>query len=129
MKTINLIKIAAVILLGIALTGKVQADNDKYSRSAHPALNEITNSIKNFSIGFHSFERFFVQPLEEWMFETDYLSDEPTETIEPWMLEMDYLDDEVQSLESWMFGVSYLSDPAVESSLEAWMFDAIYLSR
>ena len=164
MKTINLIKIAAVVLLGIALNGQVKAGTDKYSHSGRPALGQFTHSVKltgddirnmrvlflqsgavhvswnNHEIKFALregdvpeytilFEAINDEPLEDWMFEPEYLSEESAGAIECWMLETNYLDEEVQPLESWMFSESRLSEASSENSLEPWMLHANYLSR
>ncbi|TSA32945.1 MAG: hypothetical protein D4R64_15195 [Porphyromonadaceae bacterium] len=164
MKTINLIKIAAVILLGITLNGQAQADNDKFSRNARPAFSQMTHSVKltgedirnmqmllsqtdavhiswnNHELKFALREgdvpeytiRFEVindEPVEDWMFESGYLSEESAGAIESWMLETDYLNEEVQPLENWMFSESRLSEIASECSLESWMFEDNYLSK
>jgi hypothetical protein len=129
MKTINLIKIAAVILIGIAMNGTAMADNDKYSRTVRLTAGEMIRSIMLTGADVFTMEDLSAQPVEDWMFESDYLSEEPADAIEPWMLETDYLDEDVQPLESWMFNEMHLTETAAESSLEPWMFESGYLSR
>lgn len=69
------------------------------------------------------------ETVEDWMFESDYLSEESTSAIESWMLETEYLDEEAQPLESWMFSESRLSGDAGGNGIEPWMLDANYLSK
>jgi hypothetical protein len=127
MKTMNLIKIAAVVLLGIAVSGKVQADNDKYSRTARVALGKMIHSVELAGEDICNKLLLLAQPVEDWMFESDYLSEESAGAVELWMLETDYLNEEVQPLESWMFDETNLSEASSENSLEPWMLDSNYL--
>ena len=129
MKTTNLLKIAAVILLGISLNGTVQADNDKYSRYTRPAYGQITNSIMLIADDIRQMQKPSEQAVEDWMFEGDYLSEESAGAVEFWMLETDYLDQEVQPLESWMFNESRLDGTEPASSVEPWMTETNYLSK
>ncbi len=129
MKTMNLIKIAAVALLGIAISGKAQADNDKYSRTARVALGKMMHSIELAGENISNKLMLFAQPIEDWMFEFDYLSEESAGAVESWMLETDYLNEEVQPLESWMFSETRLSEASSENSLEPWMLEENYLSK
>jgi len=129
MKTNNLIKIAAVVLLGIAVSGKVQADNEKYSRTSRVAVKQMIHFPGVAGLDFLNPGRFISQPVESWMFESEYLSQESTGAIESWMLETDYLTEEVQPLESWMFNETRLDETVTNTSLEPWMLDGDYLSR
>ncbi|MCX6223346.1 MAG: hypothetical protein NTV01_01100 [Bacteroidia bacterium] len=116
MKAMNLIKIALVILLGITFSVKVQGDNDK-------------NLIKTSGYEVPDAEMLFTQPVEDWMFDSDYLNEEQAVNIEAWMMDSGYLSEEVQPLESWMFSENRLSETTSERAMEPWMFDANYLSR
>lgn len=144
MKTMNLIKIAAVILLGIALNGQAKAENDKFSRYARPAFGQMTHSVKlnsddirnilvlfsqsdSVNVTWNNHELTFTlregeipeytirfevindEPVEGWMFESEYLNEESAPELESWMLDSEYLMEEVQPLESWMFNDNYLS--------------------
>lgn len=129
MKTNNLIKIAAVILLGIAMNGTAMADNDKYTRTVRLTAGEMVRSIILTGADILTMENVSAQPVEDWMFESDYLAEEPAGAIEPWMLGTNYLDEDVQPLESWMFNETHLTETGTESSLEPWMFEPGYLSR
>lgn len=129
MKTISLIKIAAVVLLGIAINGTAQANPDKYTRKALPTVKEMTHSALMSLPDFRHYKVWFAQPVEDWMFEADYLSPEPQSSIEPWMLEEEYLNEDTDSLENWMFSETHLSEPQETNQVESWMYDANYLSR
>jgi hypothetical protein len=115
MKTINLLKIAFVILLGIAINGTAQAEKDKHSRYAGHALRQISHSVMLISEEIRNMKTIFEQPVEDWMFESDYLSEESAGTVESWMLEADYLNEGVQPLESWMFRESWLAETVSEN--------------
>jgi hypothetical protein len=128
MKSINLIKIAAVVLLGITLNIKVQADTDKYYRTVRPAIGQMMNCI-NLTGDICDMEMMYPQPVEEWMLESDYLSEESTCDVEPWMLNTDYLDEAGQPVDGWMFCEDRLAETESGGSLEQWMFDANYLPR
>jgi len=163
MKTTSLIKIASVLLLGLALSGNTQAKPDKFSRDSRPALARITHSVKlnledirnmqfllartsavnitwnnselKFAMGEGDsteytvrFEAINTDPIEGWMFEPEYLTEETEMGVESWMLDESYLDEEVQSVESWMFDPSHLGEAISECALDIWMFDANYLS-
>ena len=114
MKTINLIKITLVVLLGITINANVQADTYKYLRHSHLFYSEFTPSSS---------------PVEDWMFESEYLSEESPSTVEPWMMETDYLGEETPSPESWMFSETHLTESESGGSPEPWMFESGYLSR
>lgn len=164
MKTTNLIKIAPMILLGIALCGTVRANGDKFSRADRHSLGQISRSIqltgedvRNLIMLFAETEKVSVsmnndelklafqagdnpdytilfkiinsEPVEDWMFESDYLSEEQTGEIESWMVDHEYLDGQIQPLESWMFSETLLSGPETEAGVESWMLDANYLSK
>lgn len=129
MKTTNLIKIASVILLGIALNGTVQASSDKFIRHAHPGFAKVTELVKLVNEEIRNMQMSFVHPFEDWMFESDYLNAESAAAIESWMLESNYLNEEVQPLESWMFSESRLSETEPESPVEPWMFETDYLCK
>lgn len=75
------------------------------------------------------FEAINDEPVEDWMFQPDYLSEESAGAVESWMLDTDYLNEEVQPLESWMFSESRLSEDLAGNGTESWMYDANYLSR
>ncbi|TSA35915.1 MAG: hypothetical protein D4R64_08630 [Porphyromonadaceae bacterium] len=123
MKTINLIKIAAVVLLGIALNEQAYSDKDKYSRSGRPAFGHFTHTVKLTGDDIRG------EPVEGWMFKLEYLSEESAGSVEPWMLETNYLDEAAQPLESWMFSESRLSEDNSGNVTESWMFDLNYLSK
>jgi hypothetical protein len=164
MRTINLLKITTVILLGIALNGNVQAGTDKNTRHARITIGQLTHSVKlnsddlrviqqlfaqteavnvlwnNHELKFTAcagtipeftvrFESMRTEPVEDWMLQTDYLSEETALPVESWMLDTDYLDEPDQTLESWMFSDTRLTEVAAESHVEPWMLDAHYLSR
>lgn len=114
MKTINLIKITLVVLLGITINANVQADTHKYLRHSHLFYSELTP---------------LSSPVEDWMFESEYLSEESVSTVEPWMTDTDYLSEETSSLESWMFSETHLTEAESYDSPEPWMFESGYLSR
>ena len=146
MKTMNLIKIASVVLLGIALNGPVQAAGDKYSRNNRPAYSQLTHTVKLYSDDIRNmqmllsqsdavhiiwnnnelkfalregdtpeytirFEAINDEPVEDWMFESDYLNEEQDASVEPWMLSDSHLtgSDDQPVLESWMFDANFLS--------------------
>ncbi|MFA6484629.1 MAG: hypothetical protein WCW62_18785, partial [Bacteroidales bacterium] len=46
MKTINLLKIATVLLIGIAINSNAQAGSDKLSRSVRLTTSQMTHTIK-----------------------------------------------------------------------------------
>jgi hypothetical protein len=165
MKTLNLIKIASVVLLGIALiNGPVQASGDKYSRSSHPAYGQLTHTVKLYGDDIRNvqillsqsdavhiswnnnelkfalregaipeytirFEAIHDEPVEDWMFESDYLSEEPDSSVEPWMAERTYLDEQARPVESWMLSDTHLTGSDDEPVLEPWMFQANYLTK
>jgi hypothetical protein len=129
MKTTNLIKIAAAVLLGIAVCGNVQADNDKYTRSSRATLERIAHVILVVGMEIPEMERFSAPPVEDWMLDTDYLKTEAVGGIEPWMKETDYLGEVAQPLESWMFDEMRLEETTSGTSLEPWMLDTNYLSK
>jgi hypothetical protein len=123
MKTTNLIKIALVILLGIAIQGQVRADKEKFSRFVIPVHVDLAHKVMLPSTEIRN------QPLEDWMFEPEYLCEETGAAVEPWMLETNYLNEEVHPLESWMFSESHLSEEPSKNAIESWMLDATYLCK
>lgn len=116
MKTISLLKIATVILLGIALSGQVQAKNDKYTRVVRLAPVQTEFEMRLNEAISHHLRHLFAQPVEDWMFDTEYLSEETAVPIESWMFETDYLNEDVQPLESWMFSETRLDGTESEKS-------------
>ena len=108
MKSIIPIKIAAVILFGLLLAGPMEARSDKHLR--YTRLSKVA-SEQSLSIKDHvmlHLPAFFVHPVEDWMFESDYLVEESAEPIESWMLDTEYLTEESQPVEGWMLDESYL---------------------
>jgi len=137
MKTSNLLKIASLIIFGIFLNGTLHAESDKYNRYHKLAASKLADSIRvnaysNFhllyahpeSAGYH-----WATPVEEWMFETDYLDTETEVSIESWMLDTNYFEEESSELESWMFDENRLSEKESDSTLKSWMFDCGYLVK
>jgi len=141
MKTINLIKIAALILVGISLNLQVRAEGDKYSRNARPVLTQFSNyiklsgeDIKNMQLLLSQTDAVHVTwnnhelkfaldgkmvPVYSIRFEA---ADEGL--VEDWMLEPDYLNEESEGeIESWMLNPDYLD--ADHQPLEDWMFNSV----
>jgi hypothetical protein len=129
MKTMNLVKIAAVILLGITLNGTANAESHKYSRSVQPVFKQLTHSVKLTIEDNRNMQECSIQPVAEWMFEEDYLNMENESGVASWMLDTDYLDEQAQPLESWMFNEDRLSENEPCNMPQSWMFDVNYLSR
>jgi hypothetical protein len=135
MKTSNLLKIATLIIFGIFLNGTLQAESDKNNRHHKLAASKLADSIRanaytNVHLWFARPEMAgyrWATPVEEWMFEADYLDSETLGSIESWMLDTDYFEEESSELESWMFDENRLSEKEDESALKSWMFDCSYL--
>jgi glycosidase len=137
MKTSNLIKIASLILFGIFLNGTLQAESDKNHRYSRINTAKLTDSIRANTA--NSLHYLFVHPeradfrwsapVEEWMFQTDYLDTETAINIESWMLDTNYFEEESSELESWMFSESRLSEKEADSAPKSWMFDVGYLGN
>jgi hypothetical protein len=67
--------------------------------------------------------------VEDWMMESDYLSEEPGAPVEDWMTDDSYLDTEKLPLEAWMFDEDHFAEPEASAVVEPWMMDATYLSK
>lgn len=111
MKSIIPIKIAALIAFGVLFGGTAEANIDKHVRPVRLSTVNIEpmTLIRNHLV-LH-FPSMITQPVEDWMFSTDYLTEES------------------HSLESWMFDASHLDEVTESSQLEGWMFDRHYLSK
>ena len=107
MKTMKLIKIIPVVLMGLFLSGNVGAVN------IHDE--EILNTEVTVN-------------MESWMFDTNYLAS-VAQTVEDWMLNDRWLEKETKEspVENWMLDNNYLVNetPVVES----WMLDPGYLKQ
>jgi len=107
MKTMKVIKIIPVVLMGLFLSINTGAVNvsDESGLNAEPTVN-----------------------MESWMFDTSYLS-EAEQSMETWMFDASWLDEATaeSTLENWMLDEDYLDveTPAVEP----WMLDAGYLNQ
>ena len=105
MKTMNLIKIIPVVMLGFALSTSAGTAKGHDGRTYHAEM-EVT--------------------MESWMFDSSYLSGAEI-SVEPWMMDNHWLDQSAESvaIESWMLDESYLDEEI--PVIETWMTDESYL--
>ena len=107
MKTMKLIKIIPVVLMGLFLSAAAGTANVHDAYSMNPEM---------------------VVTVESWMFDTDYLSGD-AQPVECWMLDESWLDQvaEAAPVESWMLDAGYLGEET--AVVESWMLDSDYLNR
>jgi hypothetical protein len=155
MKLMNLIKIAPMVLMVVALS--TQARGDEHMRRGinprfEPAtwawdypevrimvkapgipLNMVCLGLDSNELEGWMFCKEYLDSsessdrVEDWMFETDYLGSE-SQPVECWMLETGYLESESQPVEDWMLDASYLEE-SPDYGVESWMMNAGYLSH
>ncbi|MFH0762019.1 MAG: hypothetical protein V2A67_11005 [Bacteroidota bacterium] len=134
----NLIKIAPMILMVLALSTQARGDEHMKrvaSIQAEPVTviwdYPVTRILDKCSVMHMNLNcaDFTLDQLEDWMFNEEYLaSEESSHQVESWMLESDYLGAESQPVEDWMLEASYL-DQSSDSSIESWMMDSGYLAQ
>jgi hypothetical protein len=93
--------------------------------------NELTFALREGDIPEYTirFEALNSEPVEDWMFESDYLGEESIAPIEGWMTEADYLESEELPIEGWMLSETRLAVEEAAIPVESWMLDSYYLSR
>jgi hypothetical protein len=137
MKTINMIKIVPMVLLGFALSVQAQGDF-KVTRVSQGNSQPVVFSldypvIKSGAPTIVKAETFFqadrVIELEGWMFNDNYLQADASNQVEAWMTDKDYLDSESPNpVENWMMDSKYLDNETV-LPVESWMLNDSYLTK
>jgi len=137
MKTINMIKIVPMVLLGFALSVQAQGDfkvtrvsqgnNQPLSFTMdYPVIKAGAPSIVK-TDSFYQADQ--VIELEGWMFKDNYLQTDVNNQIEPWMADESYLNEESSvSVESWMMNDNYLDNESI-MQVESWMVSKEYLNK
>jgi hypothetical protein len=137
MKTINMMKIVPMVLLGFALSVQAQGDFKvtRVSQGNHqPAMvNWDYPVIKAGAPLIIKVDSFFqaeqVIDLQDWMFQSDYLQNDNVNLVEPWMTDETYLSEESPvCLENWMKDEDYLNSEN-RIPVESWMLSESYLNN
>lgn len=143
MKVKNLIKLLPALVLGIAITGNVLANDHRDYHKSIKAEKVFTLRPSNFVSGPNmTFNEDRIMDLEQMMnrisqvrvsFETGgtpglVINFEPNDVsdLEDWMFEQDYLSEEkTPGIEDWMMDTNYIESKT--APVESWMLDNDYL--
>jgi hypothetical protein len=106
MKTMKLLKILPVVLLGLILSVNAGASTIRDEVSVNT---EMTVQMESWMFDTNYLSG-LAQTVEAWMFDNTWLDRGTVEmTVEGWMLDDDYLNAESQSVEPWMLDSGYLN--------------------